>query len=397
MHRVMRSCVLILILVFFSSPLISKESKHSSTLQAGIDRIIRESAPDANIGIEVVSLKTGQKLYQRIPHHLLVPASCLKLMTGAAALHALGVDYRFETKIYTDGKIEKKTLKGNLYLRGSGDPELAFEDLEELVFQLKLRDIQRIEGNLYVDNTLFDGISQGPGWMWDDGAERWNSPMDALLLNHSCVDVWVKPAETSGKAPIVYIHPKTDYVLTQNRAMTTAEENNLSVERRWMQRENVIEIKGQIATGSETQHFMIPVEDPHLYTGHVFCGILVKAGFDFTGEIDQKATPESAVLLGTHQSRPLSQIVEAMMKFTDNLAADCLFKKVGENRFGAPGTWQKGSKAVREFLGSVVGLNVEKMVIMDGCGVSRYNLVSAHQFVEFLTWMHAQFGFFSEF
>ena len=46
---------------------------------------------------------------------------------------------------------------------------------------------------------------------------------------------------------------------------------------------------------------------------------------------------------------------------------------------------------MREFLGLTVGLNVEKVVIMDGCGLSRYNLISAHHFLEFLSWMHRQF------
>lgn len=402
MRKSIQSSALFLIFVLLCSPCLAKESKRSSkeqtsALHSGIEKILREEASDVHVGIEVVSMTTGKRLYQKIPQHLFVPASCLKMITGAAALHELGVDYRFETKMFTDGKIEQKTLKGNLFLQGSGDPELAFRDLEELVFQLKLNNIQKIEGDLYVDNTLFDGVSQGPGWMWDEGANRWNSPMDALTLNHSCVDVWVKPAEHYGKAPLVYVHPKTDFIVLENRAVTTEEEDNLSVERRWMQRENVIEVKGQVSSAKEALHFMIPVEDPHLYTGHVFRDILIKAGFAFKGKIAVKATPQGALLLATHVSRSLSLLVEEMMKSSDNLYADCLFKKIGEKKYGAPGTWQKGSQAVREFLAATVGMNVEKMVVLDGSGLSRYNLISARQFVEFLTWMHSQFNCCSEF
>ena len=104
----------------------------------------------------------------------------MKLITGAAALHRLGVDYRFATTLWTDGAVENKTLKGNLYLQGSGDPDLVVRDLEELIFQLKLRNITAIEGDLYADNTLFDGISQGPGWMWDDKGYDC-VPVEALL------------------------------------------------------------------------------------------------------------------------------------------------------------------------------------------------------------------------
>jgi serine-type D-Ala-D-Ala carboxypeptidase/endopeptidase (penicillin-binding protein 4) len=170
MNRMMRKSYLLLIFIILCSPLVSKETNRSSkqqltSLQSGIERIIRNKDPDVHIGIEVVSLEGGEKLYQKSANQLFMPASSLKLVTAAAALHLLGVDYRFETKLYTDGKIGNKTLKGNLYLQGSGDPELVFNDLEELAFQMKLLNIKKIEGDLYIDNTLFDGIAQGPGWM----------------------------------------------------------------------------------------------------------------------------------------------------------------------------------------------------------------------------------------
>jgi serine-type D-Ala-D-Ala carboxypeptidase/endopeptidase (penicillin-binding protein 4) len=403
MIEMVRKSSWILIFLFLCAPILSVEIPKRSgkaqliSLQSGIDRIILNADPNVHVSIEVVSLKNGQKLYQKSPHHLFVPASCVKMITGAAALHQLGVNYRFETKLFTAGRVEQKTLKGDLYLQGSGDPEFAVRDLEELVFQLKLQNITKIEGNLYVDNTLFDGISQGPGWMWDDKGHHWTAPMDALTLNHSCIDLWVKPAATIGNAPVVYQYPKSDFMSIENRAQTTNKEESLSVVWRLESQENIIDVTGKIPSDGGAKHFAIPVEDPHLYTAHVFQNILSRAGFDFKGSIEAKPTPQDATLLASHVSRPLSQIVEGMMKSSDNLTPNCLFKKMGEKRFGPPGTWQKGSKAVREFLVQTVGLNVEKVVILDGCGQSRYNLISAHQFVEFLSWMHQQFSFGSEF
>ena len=122
---------MVLIFLFLCSSLVAKDM---TALQSGVEKIIRNKDPDVHIGIEVVSLTTGEKLYQKSPNHLFVPASSQKLVTAAAALHLLGIDFRFETKLYTDGKIGQKTLKGNLYLQGSGDPELAVLDLEELAF-----------------------------------------------------------------------------------------------------------------------------------------------------------------------------------------------------------------------------------------------------------------------
>jgi D-alanyl-D-alanine carboxypeptidase/D-alanyl-D-alanine-endopeptidase (penicillin-binding protein 4) len=86
-----------------------------------------------------------------------------------------------------------------------------------------------------------------------------------------------------------------------------------------------------------------------------------------------------------------------MMKDSDNLIADMLFKKMGQVRFGIPGTWKKGTRAVRDFLEKQVGLNTERIVIMDGSGMSRYNLISPHDLVSSLVWMKKQFGCASEF
>ena len=107
--------------------------------------------------------------------------------------------------------------------------------------------------------------------------------------------------------------------------------------------------------------------------------------------------PEEAAELASFSSRPLSQIVEQMMKDSDNLIADMLFKKIGQVRYGTPGTWQKGTRAVRDFLEKQIGLNTDRVVIMDGSGLSRYNLISPHDLVASLAWMKKQFAYSSEF
>ena len=57
------------------------------------------------------------------------PASNVKLVTTLAALKYLGPNYKFKTKIYTDGSIQNGVLNGNLYVKGFGDPKLVSEQL----------------------------------------------------------------------------------------------------------------------------------------------------------------------------------------------------------------------------------------------------------------------------
>lgn len=366
-------------------------------LAADIERLIRSADPNVHAGIEILLLKENQPLYQKNEHQLFVPASSLKILTAAAALHILGVDYRFSTKLCSDGRKKRHELIGNLYIKGAADPELSIHSLEELVFALKLQGIQRIVGDLCIDISLFDEIAQGPGWMWDEGAVHHNSPVGPLVVNHGCIDIWVRPNAAVQEAPTIYVRPKTEYVTIFSDAQVSQEEDTLSLKRRWMSKENIIDISGKIPLSKEPHYQAIPLEAPHFFTACVLKELLAKNGIGLSGEIKIKKVPEGAVELAAATSRPLSQIVEEMLKESDNLTADMLFKKIGEARFGAPGTWQKGSHAVRDFLTAQVGLDVERVVIMDGSGLSRYNLLSPHHFALALSWMKKQFGCSAEF
>lgn len=381
----------------------SSSSPKSSKYQAqqfkrSLDKIVDQHSGTANVGIEVVSLRSGLRLYQKNADNLFVPSGCLKLFTAASALSTLGPDYQFSTTVWTDGKITGKKLVGNLYLKGSGDPELQAKDLEALAFELKLMGIEEITGTLYVDNTEFDGVSQGPGWMWDDAADYRNSPMDALTVNHSCLQLWICPGDDCSMPAKVFVHPKTAFVNVENLSKTTKEtDSTIAVVRSLSHNKNLIQINGGIGQTSEPIAYEVSLNQPHLYTGHVFLEYLAKQNISLSGIVEEKALPSEGLQLAEHKSRSLSLIVQKMMKESDNLYADCLFKKTGQMRFNTKGTWSNASQAVREFLSQRVGLNTSEMVVLDGSGLSRYNLVSPRQFVDFLTEVKKEFPFSSEF
>lgn len=370
----------------FTAPTAPKASKYQAQqFKRNIDKIIQQKDSKAIVGVEIVSLRSGLKLYQKNAENLFIPASGLKLFTAASALSTLGPSYQFSTTVWTDGKIKDKKLIGNLYLKGGGDPELQAKDLEALVFELKLAGIEEVTGVFYVDNSDFDGVSQGPGWMWDDEPHYRNSPMDALTVNHSCLQLWICPADECSKPAKVFVHPKTDFVKVENLSETTeSQDSTIAVYRRALQNKNHIQIKGAIGKASEPLTYEVSLNQPHIYTGHVFLEQLAKQKIACHVEIEEKALPEGAVLLAEHKSRPLTLIVQKMLKESDNLYADCLFKKTGQVRFDAVGSWSNASQAVREFLAHHMGLNTSEMVVLDGSGLSRYNLASPRQFVQFL-------------
>ena len=72
----------------------------------------------------------------------------MKLLTSAIALDILGETHTFPTDIWMDGSIQKKTLHGSLYLRGTGDPTLLEEDFAALAKQVKRPEYIPFAGSL---------------------------------------------------------------------------------------------------------------------------------------------------------------------------------------------------------------------------------------------------------
>ncbi len=362
---------------------VDRSRQNKDALCSSIEKILSTSGANANIGIEVVSLKTGEVLYEHNAKNLFVPASTAKLFTCAAILDRLGPEYQFETKVLKDSK-------ENLYLVGAGDPSLSEHDLQELALSVVLRQEKHFEGDLVVDASVFDPVTNGPGWMWDEGDHYWNSPMASLTVDHSCVDLWVIPTALK-KTPEVYLRAGKDYVSVENLALTSEEKGELEVKRSPLVRENKIEISGVVDPHAEAKLFRLPVEAPHLYTAHLFRQKLKEHGISINGQAHIGTVPKEAIHLASHFSQPLGILIRKALKDSDNLTANCLFKKLGQHYEGSQGTWQNGSHAVRDFLARKVGIDIKELILLDGSGESRYNLASPHQMTQFLVWISKQF------
>src|SRR5260221_14017000 len=94
-------------------------------LDGAAKRLLADSQmKHAIVGISVVKSETGEKVFELNAQTGLAPASCQKIITSAVAMELLGPAYRYQTILGYDGSISNGSLKGNLYLIGSGDPSL---------------------------------------------------------------------------------------------------------------------------------------------------------------------------------------------------------------------------------------------------------------------------------
>src|SRR5947207_15081301 len=201
-------------------------------LQSQIDQIVHQPVLQSGFfAIKIVSLDTGQIIFEQDANKFVRPASNMKLYTVAAALDRLTPDYRFITSVYAKERPDKGTVKGDLIVYGRGDPSIAarfnngdyFKGINDLADRIVGAGVKRVRGDLVGDESFFNGAPLGSGWEWEDLTWSYGAPISALTVNDNAIDLMVKPGERVGAPVLITTGPPAPSFMTiANRAITSA-------------------------------------------------------------------------------------------------------------------------------------------------------------------------------
>jgi serine-type D-Ala-D-Ala carboxypeptidase/endopeptidase (penicillin-binding protein 4) len=131
-----------------------------------------------------VDLRTGEVVYERNRSRALAPASTIKLAVSYAVLVRLGPAYRIQTELLGEGALEGATWRGDLVLKGYGDPTLNKWRLRALARKVASLGIRRVTGSLLADESYFDTKRIGPGWKRSYYIEE-SPPLSALVADRA--------------------------------------------------------------------------------------------------------------------------------------------------------------------------------------------------------------------
>ena len=369
-----------------------------AALRYDIDRILCDSIfTPARASVRIVSLDSKQVLFERDSKMLTRPASNMKLLTSATALHVLGTDYQFRTFVLADTAPNEGVLAGNLYLKGYGNPDLKTSDLDTLAAQVQLTGIKSIKGGVVGDASFFDDLYWGNGWQWDDEPDSDAPFLTPLAINDNCIQVTVAPGRAPADSVNVDIDPHTRYVSLVNKAKTVGDTilHQLTVTRLFKERLNTILVDGEMLIGASPVKRKISLWKPELYTATLFQEALQRRGIAVEKEPSVGLAPANAHQIATH-SRRLDSAVINLNKISDNLTAEITLKTLGAVTSGTPGSAQAGIYAVHQFLTSL-GIDTTKFHMADGSGVSFYNLLTAEMIVQLLEGVSHQKAIFPTF
>ena len=365
-----------------------------------VDSILTQSCNKGlRVGAKFYSLDREQVIYARNSDSLFTPASNMKIFTSAMALKKVGPDYRFHTRLYTTGTVQGTVLKGDLYIKGFGDPSLVTEQMWILVNELKNLSITKVEGNIIADNSYFDGQGRLKTWSSYKGPEAYLAPAGALSFNFNTVTVHVGPGEKPGDKPSVVVDPDIEYFRVRNKAVTTVNKRSrrkLIVNRLERKHHDEIIVKGRLPKNVARKKFYLNVTDPQRYTASVFKRFLNQAGVRVTGKVKIGLVPEGATMVLDHESPPLGRILRGLNKFSNNFVAEQILKTLGAQFIGEPGTTENGVLLLQDYMRDL-GFTPDQYRMVDGSGLSKTNLVTPDQVVALLEDAHSDLSIFPEF
>lgn len=327
----------------------------------------------ASVG-EGADMKTLLDLNGR---QLMIPASITKVVTASAVLEHFPPGYKFKTQILMDGVLNGGILKGNLYLRGGGDPSFVSENMWFLVNAFLRSGISKVEGDLFVDDSLFDSVRYDSTRQKTRVDRAYDAPVGAMSFNWNSVNIFVRPSNT-GSAQI-FIDPENDYIRLVNKTKSVSgKTNSLLVDRKDTKDfiGDVIHVGGSIGKDLKEAVVFKNITQPDLWSGYNLKSFLKQRGVIITGKIKNAITPISAALLAESESKAVEQIVADMNKFSNNYVAEMLTKNLGVSKKNKGATLQDGMLVINEHLQSL-GIPKEQYSIQSPSGLSRDNKMSS--------------------
>lgn len=377
-------------LIIFLSALCFAQNKDE--LKTKLDNLLNDDFfQSASIAVDIYDLTEKEILYQKDKKKLLHPASNMKVLTSAAGLLFLGSEFKFQTSIYYTGEIINGTLYGNLYVKGKGDPDFNSDDLYNLIDSLQSLGIKEITGSIIGDVSYMDSLFWGRGWMWDDDPSTDAPYLSPLTINDNAVGVIVSGTAPGAKADVM-VNPNTRYVKIINEAITGDEnaEDEIYITRDWLNRKNTIIIKGkvsnEITAGFTRDYDYINIYNPKEYFLTLLTEGLQRKGIKLSGKTGFSEMPSNAVPAGVIERRYDSVIVN-LNKQSDNLSAEMTLFALGSLHKEKRINPDDGIKIIDSLI-SLTGLNPDNYRLVDGSGVSHYNLVTAELILEVLKYFY---------
>ncbi|MEI6896742.1 MAG: D-alanyl-D-alanine carboxypeptidase/D-alanyl-D-alanine-endopeptidase [Psychromonas sp.] len=367
---------------------------YSVSLFANEWRTLHKLLPKGTQFSYIVMDASTQKLVATYQQETLrTPASMQKLLTATAAKLYLGGDFRYKTNLIGSHRnIKNRRYEGDLRLNFVGDPTLKRADIRRMLVDLKRLGIHEISGDFIINDSFFNGYQWSNGQAWNDLGVCYTAPSNAIVINENCVQGNLSLSREDAKKATLFIPDYEPITITSNVDVVTKEQRKaqfcaLEVTRN---NNNNYHLWGCMVPRHRAFSLAFAVNDPFQYASKIIENELAQLSIRLRGQIRLESVSERGDddnILTYHQSPVLDELLKVMMKKSDNLIADSLFKVLGASYYRQAGNFRNGGQAVKAIL-EQQGVHLENAYLADGSGLSRHNLMSAELFMSVLEFVY---------
>ena len=339
--------------------------------QAYVDSVV----PGSRYGASVRSVKTGVEYANVRGMEKFTPASTLKTLTTAAAIHFLPLNYEPRTEIALNGSVRGNVFWGTVNIRGEGDPNFSgrfyadpFHMLNAMADSIRALGIDSIHGKIVLDTAYYKGPWKAEHWRKNFYNAWYGAEIGPLGFNDNCTLVRIKPGEKDGDTAIVTVLPDVGYVTIKNELTTVA-----GKKKKWTYAidsvKSEITVGGNIGVEVDSASLVLPIRNPVGYFRAAFETALKEHGIVFAE--DKKAPAGIEIKKFVFSAAPLLSILDEINQRSQNFHAETLFRNLGAQLAGE-GSVEGGKKMERKFLAEM-GIDPDDFEVWDGCGLSPKN------------------------
>jgi D-alanyl-D-alanine carboxypeptidase/D-alanyl-D-alanine-endopeptidase (penicillin-binding protein 4) len=355
----------------------------SAQIPAAVEaELARAKVPQDAVALLVLDAHNASAT-PRLSHRAGVPmqaASLMKLVTTYAALDLLGPAYTWATPVYVQGSVRAGVLTGNVYIQGQGDPKLVLERLWLLLRRVQGIGIMRIQGDIVLDNSAFEGVASDPGAFDGEPLRPYNANADALLINYKSVLMTFTPDIARHIAHVQFEPPLWGVKTQDTVALQTGSCGDYRAALKAALTDPArIRFAGAYPADCGEKVWPLAYVDPVSYAPRAVQGLWRSMGGKLSGTVRYGQVP--ATLLAAPpalevRSAPLAEIIRDINKYSNNVMAQQVFLTLGRDESGSIGSLAASRAVLQRWWQERIAAN-EPLAVENGSGLSRQERVSA--------------------
>lgn len=391
--------ILTYILTFFISAVSTFAQNPENNVYAKVKALACDETLSQSLTGICATTADGRMIVDINSEKMLVPASNMKLISTGAALHHLGPDFQYETRLAYDGEILNGTLQGNLYIIGGGDPTTGSKDsiataIETTFGQweaiIRSASIKKIEGYIIGDGRSIEGMPEESTWLWNDIGSYYGTGVTGLMFYENTQSFSVSAgSEVGAPVNISPYYPEAPWMTIRHECTTGKTGSGDQLYMYTSEFAPVAVIRGTFGVDRAAKRLDCANKFPEYTCAYHFCNYLNKSGIECTkGASDFRLSTEwmteqtgssicsdSLKYLGSTFSPTLDRIVYETNHASNNLFAETLFRTLGKEMHSSA-CYDSSYVAIGDVM-KILKVNTGNGAkIQDGSGLSRQNYIS---------------------